>query len=346
MRSAFLLALLVALVTTMGCQPSATNNGPEKTETATHEQKTPTPDPSQDKTPSGVETGPNTCKLYIDKLCETVGNESPTCSAANVLTDVLSPKACAAGIEDMEFTKNAVAARQGKCDELLKKVCADIGEDSATCGKIKEVFPTFPAERCIAMLDHYDEFIVEVLKQEEANKPLDAEKQALIAAKDAPSFGPDNAPVTIVEFSDFECPYCTLAADVATQIKKKYPNKVRFVYRNFPLSFHPNAHLAAQAALEANKQGKFWPYHDLIFANQKQMSRTDLEKYAKQAGLNLKAFKKALDDKTHAARVDADMALGGQVTVQGTPSMFLNGKRVQNPTSFEFVAEMIEAELK
>jgi protein-disulfide isomerase len=108
---------------------------------------------------------------------------------------------------------------------------------------------------------------------------------------------------------------------------------------------HPLAKGAAEAALAANAQGKFWEYHDVLFESKK-LERADLEEHAKKIGLNVDTFKKALDDKQFSAAVDADMKLGEGAGVQGTPTMFINGKRVQNPTSFEAVSAMIETELK
>ena len=149
----------------------------------------------------------------------------------------------------------------------------------------------------------------------------------------------------MVEFSDFECPYCTRAAEVANQIKQKYPKDVRFIFRHFPLSFHKKAHLASQASLAANEQGKFWEYHDLIFANQRALDRADLEGHAKKLGLNMKKFNAALDSAKYKAAVDGDLKLGGLVAVNGTPSMFINGKRIANPTDMANVSKVIDAEL-
>jgi protein-disulfide isomerase len=117
------------------------------------------------------------------------------------------------------------------------------------------------------------------------------------------------------------------------------------VFRHFPLSFHKQAHLASQAALAANAQGKFWEYHDKLFADQKQLERPGLEASAKAVGLDLAAFKKALDDGAFKAAVDADMELGGKVNITGTPTMFLNGKRLTDPTNFEAVSKVIDSEL-
>ena len=113
----------------------------------------------------------------------------------------------------------------------------------------------------------------------------------------------------------------------------------------FPLNFHQNAHAAAQASLAAHAQGKFWQFHDMLFENQQALSGPDLEKYAQKAGLNMGMFKKAMEGGTYKKTVDDDMALGGEVAVNGTPTMFINGKRVQNSTSFEAIEPMIKEAL-
>jgi protein-disulfide isomerase len=161
-----------------------------------------------------------------------------------------------------------------------------------------------------------------------------------------PAFGPADAKVTIVEFSDFQCPFCSRAATAVHTVKEKYSDKVRFVFRQFPLSFHQNAHLSAEAALAANAQGKFWEFHDKAFANQQKLDRASLEGYAKDIGLNVAEFKKALDDKTYAPTVDAELKLGEEVAVDGTPTMFLNGKRVSNPSDTTELSKEIDEALK
>jgi len=108
---------------------------------------------------------------------------------------------------------------------------------------------------------------------------------------------------------------------------------------------HGDARLAAQAALAAHQQGKFWEYHDLLFKNQRSLERASLEEYAKQANLDVAQLKKGLDDPALKAAVDADVKLGEEVNVSGTPTVFINGKRVANPTEFEPVAKLIDAAL-
>lgn len=283
------------------------------------------------------------CEEYSTKFCEAVGGEQQqSCVSMKGLSTLLPPAACQAGLKDLDYTKAQVAEMGKKCTELMEKLCADLGSETKTCEMVKQMTPQFPPERCVMMLGQYDKVLAELKAEEAKNKPLSAEMQAKIAAKDAPSFGPADATVTIVEFSDFQCPYCTMAATAVNDIKKNYGDKVRFVFRQFPLSFHADAHLAHQASLAAHEQGKFWEYHDKLFANQKALKREDLDKYAKEVGLDMKKFKDALDTGKYKKTVDDDLALGQQVFVQGTPTMFINGERVANPTDFS----VIEGEIK
>ncbi len=180
---------------------------------------------------------------------------------------------------------------------------------------------------------------------EAKNNRLPADKIAKLSAGDPPAFGPEDATVTVVEFSDFECPYCSLAANAVNELKPKYGDRVRFVFRQFPLGFHKQAHLAAQASLAAKEQGKFWEFHDKLFANQKALAREDLEKYAEELGLDMDKFKAALDQGTFKQTVDDELELGSEVFVEGTPTMFINGARVANATDATAIAEALEKAL-
>ncbi|TNF25585.1 MAG: DsbA family protein [Deltaproteobacteria bacterium] len=231
------------------------------------------------------------------------------------------------------------------CDELVGKLCKDLGEDTETCAMVKRETPKFPPERCAQFLKQYDQVLADLQRMEAKNKPLAAEQLAKISADDAYSFGPKDAKVTVVEFSDFQCPYCSRAANVVEQLKEKYSDKVHFVFRHFPLSFHQNAHLASQAAMAANEQGKFFEFHSKMFENQRALERADLEKYATELGLDMDKFKAALDNGTFKDAVDADIKLGESVAVDGTPTLFINGKRAANPTDFTAVQAMIDAAL-
>ena len=128
--------------------------------------------------------------------------------------------------------------------------------------------------------------------------------------------GPANAKVNIVTFSDFQCPFCSRVVPTMAQIEKEYGNKVRIFFRHNPLPFHADAPLASEAAIAAEAQGKFWEMHDKLFANQQNLKRPDLEKYAQELGLDMGKFKAALDSGAGKARIQADMALAKQVGAQ------------------------------
>jgi protein-disulfide isomerase len=258
----------------------------------------------------------------------------------------MPPEACTAGMKNVDFSVKKLAAASKSCDELVQKLCEAVGPESQSCKLVAGETKKFGPEKCKMMMQHLPEVVAELKSMEDANKPLTAEMQAAIAATSPSSFGPPNAKVQVVEFSDFQCPFCSQAATVVHQIKEKYGDKVRFTFRQFPLPMHPNAKEAAEAALAAGTQGKFWEFHDRLFKNQSKLDRAALEEHAKEAGLNLAAFKKSLDEHKFAPAVDADMKLGEKVQVNGTPSMFVNGTRVANPTNFEAVAALIETALK
>ncbi len=356
------LFLVVGLVALVGCQPEKKDGGDKGDKAQNVQPDASGADKAADKAadkgdkpgqappvkgPGDVaQPAPNKlegpCGDYSAALCKEAGEQSDICAASKAMAPVMSPKACTAGMDDMAFTVAALKKRMAKCEELITKLCTDLGEETQSCLMVRSVTKTFPPDRCVAMLAEYPAVLAELKKREDANKPLTPELQAEIAGKDAPGFGNPDSKVTVVEFSDFQCPYCSKAADVTTELKKKYGDKIRVVFRQFPLSFHPEAHISAQASLEAAKQGKFWEYHDLLFKNQKALKREDLDKYAKEVGLDEAAFKKAMDDKVHAKAVDADMAMGGKVNVEGTPTMFINGVRVSNPSDIALVSSIID----
>ncbi|MBN1656743.1 MAG: thioredoxin domain-containing protein [Deltaproteobacteria bacterium] len=295
----------------------------------------------------GAEKKPLTpCEQYAKTICELTSETSPMCQSMKSLTAIIPEAACKAGMTDIDYTKNKVKEMRKSCDDLASKLCADIGPETETCTMVKTQVVKLPPERCQDMLKQYPRVVADLKKREEANKPLTPEKQQAIVEGATNVFGPADAKVTIVDFSDFQCPYSFRAAQVTKKLIKKYGDKVRFIYHHFPLSFHPQARPAAEASLAAGAQGKFWEYHDLVFENQRALERADLEKYAAQLKLNMKAFKKALDDKSFEKAVDADIKLGEKVAISGTPTMFLNGKRISNPTDYDMVSKEIEKALQ
>ncbi len=165
-----------------------------------------------------------------------------------------------------------------------------------------------------------------IIKNGKIFNPLD-DKVVAIDTKGAASLGKENARITIVEYSDFECPFCSRVGDPLKQLMKKYPDDVRIVFKHFPLNFHKKAQKASEASLAANAQGRFWDMHDIMFQNQKALDVDKLHLYAEQLGLDLAKFKAELDGNKYADQVKADIAEGNRIGVRGTPSVFINGRK-------------------
>jgi len=160
-----------------------------------------------------------------------------------------------------------------------------------------------------------------------------------------PYWGPKNAKVTIIEFSDYQCPYCGRAEKTIKQIKEKYAGKIRLVFRDFPLSFHPNSQKAHEAAGCALEQGKFWPMHDKLFENQQALEVDKLYGYASELGLDAEKFKACLDSGSRSAEITGDQKAGAAAGVSGTPAFFINGRFVSGAQPFDTFAEIIDEEL-
>lgn len=161
----------------------------------------------------------------------------------------------------------------------------------------------------------------------------------------SPAKGPSDALITIVEFSDFECPFCSRVNPTVKQIHETYGKDVRVIFKQNPLPFHQNAGPAAQAALEARDQGKFWEMHDKLFENQKALAKDNLEGYAKELGLNVAKFKTALETNKHKSEIDADQKLARDLGASGTPSFFINGRSLRGAQPFDAFKTVIDEEL-
>ncbi|MBN1336671.1 MAG: thioredoxin domain-containing protein [Deltaproteobacteria bacterium] len=168
-----------------------------------------------------------------------------------------------------------------------------------------------------------------------------------VPVDDDPVRGEASAPVTIIEFADYECPYCARGYQTMKQVMETYPGKTRWVYRDFPLSFHRNAMNAAVASNCAGAQGKYWEMHDLIFDNQKAMTEADLETYAGQIGLDAAAWKTCYTEReAQLKEIAADQTSGSEAGVTGTPAYFLNGLFISGARPFEDFKAAIDTELE
>jgi protein-disulfide isomerase len=225
---------------------------------------------------------------------------------------------------------------------------------------IQKVFDANKAQLGGATLDQVKERIVQYLQgqqeseaQEKFIAGLRAKYKTTVALKPpkvevadggSPSRGPANAPVTIIEFSDYECPFCKRAEPTVEQVIAAYPDKVRLVYRNYPLPFHKSARPAAEAAMCANAQGKFWEYHAKLFAAPT-LDDASFKKIAGDVGLDQSKFDACLTAKEGTKNIDKDIADASAVGVRGTPAFFINGRMISGAQPFEKFKVIIDEEL-
>ena len=172
------------------------------------------------------------------------------------------------------------------------------------------------------------------------------EPPVAIPLGDAPVRGPAQAPVTLVEFSDFQCPFCIAATPQLEAVQKAYPTQVRLIFKEFPLDSHSQAALAAAAALAANRQGKFWPMYDALFAQKGYLSRNGMLKIANSLGLDMHRFQADLDSPEVKRAVAKDIADGERISVDSTPTLFVNGKRFNGAVTLAALKPIVDGELK
>lgn len=173
----------------------------------------------------------------------------------------------------------------------------------------------------------------------------DPEKVQEFELGDAPIRGSESAKVTIVEWADFQCPFCVRVNPTLEQIAKEYGDKVRFAFKHLPLSMHAKARAAHQAAEAAHRQGKFWEMHDRIFANQKDLSPETYLRYANEIGLDIDRYNSDIASSSVRKVVDDDLALAGKLGVSGTPSFFINGRFLSGAQPYGSFARVIDEEL-
>jgi protein-disulfide isomerase len=155
--------------------------------------------------------------------------------------------------------------------------------------------------------------------------------------------GPANAPVTLLEYGDYECPYCGAAYPIIKAVQARMDQRLRFVYRNFPITTsHPHAQQAAESAEAAATQGRFWEMHDVLFENQKRLRDEDLRAYAKALALDLERFERELAEHVHAGRVHEDFMSGVRSGVNGTPTFYINGVRHDDSYEAETLLSALE----
>ena len=171
-------------------------------------------------------------------------------------------------------------------------------------------------------------------------------RRADVSIDGEPSIGPEDAPVTIVEFSDYQCPYCQRwYQQVFEQLMANYPNQIHFVYRDYTLPMHPEAIPAAEAADCAGEQGAYWKYHDALFGGQYTLGHDSYTQYAADLGLDSQAFATCLDSHRYQAEVQSDTQDGNLLGVTGTPTFFINGRILIGALPYEDFKAVIDEEL-
>lgn len=188
-------------------------------------------------------------------------------------------------------------------------------------------------------------------REEQAKAANQAESQRLeeqfknpvkVEVGNSPSKGAKNAKVTVVEFSDFQCPFCSKGKDIVDQLLKLYPNDVKVVFKNLPLDFHPEALPAAKAAMAAGKQGKFWEMHDYLFDNQKSLKSDFYPEAAKKLNLDVAKFNTDMGSKEIEDAVKADLEQAKSLGVQGTPNFYVNGVNLRGAYPIEEFQKIVD----
>jgi len=175
---------------------------------------------------------------------------------------------------------------------------------------------------------------------------MDPPRSTVQVSPDDPSEGKADAPVTVVEYSDFQCPFCLRVMPTLKELRTKYGDKMRLVWKDFPLTqIHPQAFVAAQAGNCAREQGKFWEYHDKLFANQSALQPDSLKKYAADAGLDVTKFNQCLDTSKYEARVEDALAAGNRLGISSTPTVYVNGRMINGAQPIDVFVSVIDEEL-
>jgi protein-disulfide isomerase len=187
---------------------------------------------------------------------------------------------------------------------------------------------------------------IDTLKAKTPVRVMIQAPRVMVTAGNSPVKGSASAPIELIEFADFECPYCLAASPTVKRVLDTYGDGIRFVYRNFPLQNHPHARPAAEAAQCANEQGQFWPYHDRLFAEPGKLSDAELKQTASALGLKADQFNKCVDDRKYKSVVETDAQAGVNAGVTGTPAFFINGRLLSGAQPFDAFKRIIDEELE
>jgi protein-disulfide isomerase len=305
----------------------------------------PVPVRAKEVSPGQAPAGPAlsaACGVYRDRICERTQADAAICQASHLALTIVPDETCEDLLANIDKVLHTLTVRRKDCDSLTARLCEDFGPQSDACATVRTSVPLFVEERCTELLTDYDQTLASLGKDSEVTRPIAPEHRAGIEAPTAPSLGPERAPVTIVLFSGFACSGCADASSVAKQMRMRYGDQIRVLFRTGPQMNMEEASLAARAGHAAEAQGRFWPFHDLVMSNRHLLTEAALSEHAEMLALDLEKFSKDLHDPGIAGQVDRDLALAGSIGLTMTPAAYINGRRVpssQDPVAF---ARMID----
>jgi protein-disulfide isomerase len=259
---------------------------------------------------------------------------------------ILTKEAAAVGVEkdaliEKEVTSKVGDPSQSEVDAWYEQNKSHVGNQTK-----EQIAPQISAMLRSQKMGAAQQTYMTGLRQKYGVKILMEPPRIAVSLDDDASKGPLKAPITIVEFSDYQCPYCSKAESTVTDVLKKYGDKIHFVYRDYPLSFHQNSEVAAEASECAKDQGKFWEMHNAMFANQDKLASADLVTTAAGLGLDKDKFKACLDSGQKKQEVQKDFQDGQKYGVTGTPTFFINGIKLVGAREISSFTELIDQELQ
>lgn len=277
-----------------------------------------------------------------------LGGGKPSGAAADLPNSGLTEAEASRLLPGVDTAALSPAQRQSLVEIASDTFCPCAGTTVAGCLRAETVCrPAVRLTQLAANMLSAGQPQAHVLMRVEAYYASFAKDRRRDVSTDGPIKGDPDARVTVVEFSDYQCPSCKAVHPVLDELVKKYPNDVRVVFRHFPLPQHPKAAEAAAAAVWAAEQGRFWPFTDLVFQNQSRLDEIGVEAVVAQAGLDPKKLEAALSSSDkYEKKVALDRAEGEALQIGGTPSLFINGRQLLLPPSAEYLSWTIEDELE
>jgi thiol-disulfide isomerase/thioredoxin len=253
------------------------------------------------------------------------GCDKPSPNAEAKPATSAAPEVSLPGLDSGVLTPRERREWSAQVSELLAP-CRDVPVTIAQCVKEKRACKTcLPAAKLL--MRHVQAGLAKKEREEIFHARFDANKVKNVPTEGSPEVGPPDAIVTIVEWADFECPYCKLVAPELEKMVQRFPGQVRLVYKVYPLQSHPHGEVAARAAIAALEQGKFWQMHHALFENQEKLEQSDIERYATAIGLDLPKFRTALTSKETTEKVEKDKKQAEDLGLDGTPFIFINGRK-------------------